>query len=321
MLLKYSGISFISGAVNHGFFSGARSLWTAAVGIILFMAASVWERIQEGPEHSEGLAASLALGTALSIGLGFFTGGLQHFPDSPARSAWVVPLGFAISAFSLWALERASFARGRSAALYAISATILCSAASFSLAHWLDAHPQTHEETGHDHGSSPSGKPDAPSRGSIQAIAPTITIQMDLSDDMRFTPRDIRAKPGESILFQATNSGKIVHEFVVGTPQEIAEHAKLMNDIASGAEGARAHQHGQGAVLSLAPGQSGSIAIAFPTSGAFEMACLVPGHYEAGMRGTITVSPAGTPASQAAAPQPKSSPPQQNNHDGHQHRH
>jgi hypothetical protein len=31
MLLKYSGISFISGAVNHGFFSGERSLWTAAV--------------------------------------------------------------------------------------------------------------------------------------------------------------------------------------------------------------------------------------------------------------------------------------------------
>ena len=37
MLLKYSGISFISGAVNHGFFSGERSLWTAAIGIVLFV--------------------------------------------------------------------------------------------------------------------------------------------------------------------------------------------------------------------------------------------------------------------------------------------
>ena len=37
MLLKYSGISFISGAVNHGFFSGTRSLWTAAIGIVLFV--------------------------------------------------------------------------------------------------------------------------------------------------------------------------------------------------------------------------------------------------------------------------------------------
>ena len=34
MLLKYSGISFISGAVNHGFFSGERSLWTAAAGMV-----------------------------------------------------------------------------------------------------------------------------------------------------------------------------------------------------------------------------------------------------------------------------------------------
>ena len=37
MLLKYSGISFISGAVNHGFFSGERSLWTALVGMVLFV--------------------------------------------------------------------------------------------------------------------------------------------------------------------------------------------------------------------------------------------------------------------------------------------
>ena len=37
MLLKYSGISFISGAVNHGFFSGERSLWTAALGMALFL--------------------------------------------------------------------------------------------------------------------------------------------------------------------------------------------------------------------------------------------------------------------------------------------
>ena len=43
MLLKYSGISFISGAVNHGFFSGERSLWTAAVGIVLFVAGAWME--------------------------------------------------------------------------------------------------------------------------------------------------------------------------------------------------------------------------------------------------------------------------------------
>jgi hypothetical protein len=43
MLLRYSGISFISGAVNHGFFSGERSLWTAAAGMALFVLGAVME--------------------------------------------------------------------------------------------------------------------------------------------------------------------------------------------------------------------------------------------------------------------------------------
>ena len=46
MLLKYSGISFISGAVNHGFFSGERSLWTAAIGIVLFVVGAWMEHPQ-----------------------------------------------------------------------------------------------------------------------------------------------------------------------------------------------------------------------------------------------------------------------------------
>ena len=98
MLLKYSGISFISGAVNHGFFSGERSLWTAAFGIVLFVVGAWMEHRSQNNQTS--VLESLWVGTLLSIGLGFFTGGLQHFPDSPARSAWVVPLGFSVSVFS-----------------------------------------------------------------------------------------------------------------------------------------------------------------------------------------------------------------------------
>lgn len=46
MLFKYAGISFISGAVNHGFFSGERSLWTGGIGIVLFVLGAVWEHHQ-----------------------------------------------------------------------------------------------------------------------------------------------------------------------------------------------------------------------------------------------------------------------------------
>ena len=67
MLLKYSGISFISGAVNHGFFSGERSLWTAAVGIVLFVAGAWMEHRSQN--NTQSLIESLWVGTLLSIGL------------------------------------------------------------------------------------------------------------------------------------------------------------------------------------------------------------------------------------------------------------
>ena len=55
MLLKYSGISFISGAVNHGFFSGERSLWTAAVGVALFLlGAFLALRLSDGRQAEAG---------------------------------------------------------------------------------------------------------------------------------------------------------------------------------------------------------------------------------------------------------------------------
>ena len=84
MLLKYSGISFISGAVNHGFFSGTRSLWTAAMGIVLFVLGA-WLEHRQSEQRSQGLGQALVWGSLLSVGLGFFTGGLQHFPDSLFR--------------------------------------------------------------------------------------------------------------------------------------------------------------------------------------------------------------------------------------------
>jgi hypothetical protein len=118
MLLKYSGISFISGAVNHGFFSGERSLWTALVGMVLFVLGAWlehrWQPVSADTPRS-GLMKTLAIGSLLSIGLGFFTGGLQHFPDSPERSAWVVPLGFFVSVLALGLSAPRDWSRAASA--------------------------------------------------------------------------------------------------------------------------------------------------------------------------------------------------------------
>lgn len=124
ILLKYSGISFISGAINHGFFSEERSILTALFGIILFIIAAIFEHrnniIQYSNTHSN-LVKSIIFGAILSIGLGLFTGGLQHFPDSPERSSWVVPLGFIVSLFGL--IINNQITLNKKFAIYAILAT------------------------------------------------------------------------------------------------------------------------------------------------------------------------------------------------------
>lgn len=141
MLLKYAGISFISGAVNHGFFSGERSLWTAGTGIVLFVLAAWWEHHQTlaTAETPQSLGKALLWGTLLSIGLGFFTGGLQHFPDSPARSAWVVPVGFALSVVAL--VMGNELAWRRSIVAYGAVAGVAVAGASLGTALWRRAQP------------------------------------------------------------------------------------------------------------------------------------------------------------------------------------
>ena len=85
MLLKYSGISFISGAVNHGFFSGQRSLWTAAMGVLLFLVGAVMAHQLEDSSEAERteLWRTLLLGAMLSVGLGFSLAGFNIFLTLP----------------------------------------------------------------------------------------------------------------------------------------------------------------------------------------------------------------------------------------------
>lgn len=279
MLLKYGGISFISGAVNHGFFSGERSLWTAGIGIVLFVAGAWWEHhaVMATAETPKSLGKTLLWGTLLSIGLGFFTGGLQHFPDSPARSAWVVPTGFVVSVLALVVSD--GFQWRRAIAVYLATAGTLVAGASYGTGQWLLAHPEwAAAGGGHDHG--------APTTGLVaQVVGRSITVHMD--DTMRFMPEKIDVQAGETVRFVVHNGGAVAHEFVLGTDKDIAEHAELMRQIAAGK--AVAHSHGGGAALSVPPGEMGEIVVTFTQAGALEIACLIPGHLEAGMRARIVV--------------------------------
>jgi uncharacterized cupredoxin-like copper-binding protein len=301
MLLKYSGISFISGAVNHGFFSGTRSLWTAAIGIVLFVLGAWLEhRLNADSDDTSrsGLLQTLVLGTLLSIGLGFFTGGLQHFPDSPARSAWVVPLGFFISVLALGLSAPRHWPRA--ATVYVLVLGTAVTAGSWASWQWLERNPNW-AVSGHSHGQTVAaddhhGAPTVGTAGTaapIQAQVVSRSIAVNMDDQMRFTPSQIEVQAGETVRFVITNSGRTTHEMVLGSDEAIREHAEVMKQAAAKGSAQQEHpHHGTGAAISVAAGQTGELVVTFAQATRLQMACLIPGHYEAGMRGTLEVKAA-----------------------------
>jgi len=310
MLLKYSGISFISGAVNHGFFSGERSLWTALVGMVLFVLGA-WLEHRWQPADSDtpqsGLIKTLAIGSLLSIGLGFFTGGLQHFPDSPERSAWVVPLGFFVSVLALGLSAPRDWTRA--ASMYVLVLGTLTTVGSWSAWQWLKHHPEW-AATGHSHGhgdTAAHASNDTLSTAPVaQVVSRSIDIRMD--DTMRFAPDSVQVQAGETIRFVVHNAGKVEHELVLGSDEDIRAHAE---DMKKGTD--HSHSHAGAAAISVAPGQTGELVVTFSKTGTLQMACLIPGHYKAGMKGQLNVTSGG------ASPSPAKSKSPAHDHSTHKH--
>lgn len=109
-------------------------------------------------------------------------------------------------------------------------------------------------------------------------------IDVGMSDDMRFTPDRIAVKLGETVRFVARNNGQVMHEFVIGTPAENARHAEAMVKFPG-------MEHDAPYMAHVPPGKTGEIVWTFNRPGEFEFACLIAGHYAAGMVGTIVVAP------------------------------
>ena len=107
-------------------------------------------------------------------------------------------------------------------------------------------------------------------------------IDIGMSDTMRFTPERIAVKLGETVRFVARNDGKLLHEFVIGTKAENERHAALMLKFPG-------MEHDEPYMAHVAPGKTGQIVWTFNRAGQFQFACLIAGHYQAGMAGTIEV--------------------------------
>ena len=110
------------------------------------------------------------------------------------------------------------------------------------------------------------------------------TINVDMSDKMRFAPAELTIKRGETVRFRVKNSGQVLHEMVLGTMEDLKAHAEMM----------RKHpgmEHDEPYMAHVAPGKAETMIWQFTKAGEFHYGCLVPGHFEAGMIGKVVVKP------------------------------
>ena len=111
------------------------------------------------------------------------------------------------------------------------------------------------------------------------------TIEVAMTDAMRFSPEKIDVKEGETLKLVIKNNGKQLHEFVIGTKKVLDEHAALMVKFPT-------MEHDEPYMAHVAPGKTGVIIWTFNKAGTFDFACLIAGHYQAGMVGKINVASA-----------------------------
>jgi uncharacterized cupredoxin-like copper-binding protein len=130
------------------------------------------------------------------------------------------------------------------------------------------------------HGSFAAGDPGDPSK-------PARTIELNMiegSGMMGYSVNRVEVKKGEQIRFRITNAGALAHEFMLDSIERNAKHKIEMQKNPE-------MEHDDPNGVRLEPGKVSEILWKFENEGTFEFACLIPGHYEAGMHGTVVVKP------------------------------
>lgn len=152
---------------------------------------------------------------------------------------------------------------------------------------------------GHGHAAFEFGKP-------AKAADATRTITVVMRDNL-YEPEAISVQSGETVRFVIRNEGEFVHEFNLGTAAMHAAHqAEMMMMVEHGVlepdrinhermkmdmGGGKTMEHDDPNSLLLEPGKSGEIVWSFTTATGLEFACNVPGHYDAGMVGKLSIQP------------------------------
>jgi len=159
--------------------------------------------------------------------------------------------------------------------LYTFAASVALLATAPAMAHGDEHHASPHKFEADKVEATPFGQEGDPGKVSR-------TIRVEMSDRMRFAPGSMVIRRGETVRFVIVNKGAVLHEMVLGTPDDLARHAELMKKFPE-------MEHSDPNMAHVKPGATGEIVWQFTQSGQFQYACLIPGHFEAGMLGKITV--------------------------------
>ncbi len=134
----------------------------------------------------------------------------------------------------------------------------------------MDHSKMDHSKMDHStlHGSSSVGMP-------AKGAKPDKVVHVLLGDDMSIKfKRDVTIEADDVVQFVVLNTGKMEHEFVIGTNAEHAEHREMMETMST---------HDMENSVVVAPGKAKQILWHFHGDSEVELACNMPGHYEAGM--------------------------------------
>ena len=113
------------------------------------------------------------------------------------------------------------------------------------------------------------------------------TVEIRAGNDLRFQPDNVQVKAGETVTFHVVNTATVEHDFTLGDEGEQAQHEKEMKSMSGG----QMHEMGDSAnAIHIAPGQSKDLTWRFTKAGTTLFGCHEPGHYDSGMKGTITVT-------------------------------
>lgn len=119
--------------------------------------------------------------------------------------------------------------------------------------------------------------------GNPKKPARVVLVTMRESDGkMMFIPDKVEVRKGEQIRFMLRNSGLLEHEFLLATAEENLKHAEVMKKFPD-------MEHDEPNGKRIKPNGTSEIVWRFTKAGTFEYGCLIPGHREAGMLGTVIV--------------------------------